>query len=130
MCLSLDDYEQNHELMRNGETFAKELVKLIHEKYQDQKREYRYKSLIGIEKSYNELTVSTRLVHKMENLIIERDESGKYDSIKKLYQMIEELFELIKEQYGNDPEKLQTLIDVLKDDDGRDEFMFTLHHQL
>lgn len=122
---SLDDFEQNHELMEAGENLAQELVELIRQTYPDKCMRFKA-TLGGPDREWRGQRVADALLFQIKELIKE-DNTGKNLFIpEECREMIEDIFSLIRDNYGDNPGKLKDYISVLSDWDGMHEFISDL----
>lgn len=131
MCLSLDDFEQNQELMDAGEELAKELKVLLKQKYPDVDKIRQYRHILGrLMGSPEKLTATEALINKINGLLSNSEFSiDLHDFSQKsieIYGVADEIYVLIKDSCGSDTEKLRTYVSVLSDYDGNNEFYFEL----
>lgn len=131
MSLSLDDFEQNQELMDAGEELAKELKVLLKQKYPDIDKIRQYRHILGTLMGSLEKSIATEaLINKINGLLSNSEFSiDMHDFSQRLiriYGVADEIYVLIKDSCGSDTEKLRTYVSVLSDFDGNNEFYFEL----
>ena len=131
MCLNLDDFEQNQELMDAGEELAKELKVLLKQKYPDVDKIRQYRHILGtLMGSPERYTATEALINKIKGLLSNSEFSiDMHDFSQKsirIYGVADEIYVLIKDSFGCDTEKLRNYVSVLSDYDGNNEFYFEL----
>lgn len=131
MSLSLDDFEQNQELMDAGEELAKELKVLLKQKYPDVDKIRQYRHILGTLMGSLEKSIATEaLINKINGLLSNSEFSiDMHDFSQRLiriYGVADEIYVLIKDSCGSDTEKLRTYVSVLSDEDGNNWFYFEL----
>lgn len=131
MSLSLDDFEQNQELMDAGEELAKELKVLLKQKYPDVDKIRQYRHILGTLMGSIEKSIATKaLINKINGLLSNSEFSiDMHDFSQRLiriYGVADEIYVLIKDSFGCDTEKLRTYVSVLSDEDGNNWFYFEL----
>lgn len=131
MSLSLDDFEQNQELMDAGEELAKELKVLLKQKYSDVDKIRQYRHILGTLMGSLEKSIATEaLINKINGLLSNSEFSIDMhdfnERLIRIYGVADEIYVLIKDSFECDTEKLQTYVSVLSDYDGNNEFYFEL----
>lgn len=131
MSLSLDDFEQNQELMDAGEELAKELKVLLKQKYPDVDKIRQYRHILGTLMGSLEKSIATEaLINKINGLLSNSEFSIDMhdfnERLIRIYGVADEIYVLIKDSFECDTEKLQTYVSVLSDYDGNNEFYFEL----
>lgn len=123
--ISLDDFEQNHELIERGKKLAKELSELVKGTYPNKCIQF-IAILRGSNGAWCQQRISEVLMFKINELLQEGNSGKKIFIPDECRVMIEDLYTLIKENYNDKPETLHEYVTVLSDSDGRDEFFFAL----
>ena len=115
MSLSLDDFEQNQELMDAGEELAKELKVLLKQKYPDVDKIRQYRHILKIMEGSLEKSIATEaLINKINGLLSNSEFSiDMHDFSQRsieIYGVADEIYVLIKDSFGCDTEKLRTYV--------------------
>ena len=131
MSLSLDDFEQNQEMMDAGEELAKELKVLLKQKYPDVDKIRQYRHILGTLMGSLKKSIATEaLINKINGLLSNSEFSIDMhdfnERLIRIYGVADEIYILIKDSCGSDTEKLRTYVSVLSDEDGNNEFYFEL----
>ena len=125
--LSLDDFPEDPEHMRLAAEFAKEIAGFLKKKYPNRLKSCPYGTLIGADNPWNGTAIPKAILFKLKEMLNEpRDKSPYLD--EECIQMVEEVFEIIKENYSNDVTKLHRFEAVLEDNDSAYSFLFALCH--
>lgn len=131
MSLSLDDFEQNQELMDAGEELAKELKVLLKQKYPNVDKIRQYRHILGTLMGSLKKSIATEaLINKINGLLSNSEFSIDMhdfnERLIRIYGVADEIYILIKDSCGSNTEKLRTYVSVLSDEDGNNEFYFEL----
>jgi hypothetical protein len=125
--LSLDDFSQDPEHMRQAAEFAKEIAAFLKQKYPDKFKRCPYGALIGADNPQNRTAIPQAILFKLKEMLNEpRDKSPYLD--EECIRLVEEVFEIIKDNYSNDVTKLHRLAAALEDNDSAYSFLFDLCH--
>lgn len=120
MCFSINDLEDNPEMIQAGEELAKELKILLEQKYPDVDKINQCRSEISgfIVKPYAFSAILRPMIMELLKNIEHND-----DTIPSCpFITINEIFKVLNDKYRNYPEKLKKYVDVLEDISGCQSF--------
>jgi hypothetical protein len=126
--LSLDNFSQDPVLMQEATEFAKEIAVFFKQRYPNIPKTRYYKAIIGYESCWNEIVIPKALLFKLKEMLNEPcDKSPFLD--EEPAKMVEEVFEIIKENYSGDVDKLHRLKAVLEDYDASSSLLIDMCNQ-
>lgn len=127
--LSIDDYPQDQELMQAATEFAKEVACVLKQKYPDIPKAQHYRLLIGPKRGGMKVVVRHAILYKTKDILEGNENDRHTENLDEEYaKMVEEIFEIIKENYGGDLTKLHRLVAILEDDQAADSFIYDICH--
>lgn len=131
MCLTLEDFQQDPELMQAASEFAKEISGFAKQKYVGQEKGLQYKSLIGSLTPWNRTMIPQALLFKLEELLHDAGAMKHRVSLEdRETKMVAEVYMLIKEKYGENITQLKRLEAVLTDSEASEYFICDFIYKL